>query len=337
LSRRSNVLVTCGGKWVGFVLQMKEAMLKVPELAEGKLMVASSEELTPAGSFADAQEIVPPIRDEQYVSALLDVCARRDIRVVIPPIDLDLERLAPNLGLFADKGVAVVCPSPSLLELCLDKDKFAAFAAEERLAYPKTYSAQELNQARYPLFFKKRRGFGSIGIGRCESLAEALELLNSSSDIILQEYVTAPEISVDAYIARDGRCTICVPRMRDKVVAGEAYRSHTVAPSASRDLALKTIHALSRRRLRGPLNVQLFESVPPCLVEVNTRLGSASVLSNVAARGRLYASVLAEACGGQVEGDPNDYEVGLSLYRFLGDVIHRSDEVVKMVPPRSCF
>jgi len=92
---------------------------------------------------------------------------------------------------------------------------------------------------------------------------------------------------------------------------------------------------LARRGLRGPLNVQVFASQPPLVIEVNTRLGSASVLSNVATGGRFFAAVLAEACGLPVDGDPDDYREGLSLYRFLGDVFHDGDSVLDSVPGRA--
>jgi carbamoylphosphate synthase large subunit len=92
-------------------------------------------------------------------------------------------------------------------------------------------------------------------------------------------------VSVDAYISHSGKCIVCVQRIRDKVVAGEAYRSHTVNIPAVRDLAMRTIEALFKLGLRGPLNVQIFACDPPVLIEVNARLGSASVFSSVACGG----------------------------------------------------
>ena len=120
--------------------------------------------------------------------------------------------------------------------------------------------------------------------------------------------------------------------MRDKVVAGESYKSHTVSLPAVDDLAQRTIDALARQGLRGPLNVQVFDAPEPVLLEVNTRLGSAVVLSNVAAGGRLLDALLYEALGGTSEGDPSDYRVGLQLSRFLGDVFHAGPDVVAVKP-----
>ena len=68
------------------------------------------------------------------------------------------------------------------------------------------------------------------------------------------------------------------------------------------------------------------------LLEVNTRLGSAVVLSNMATGGRLLDAMLHEALGGTSEGDPADYRVGLHLNRFLGDVFHEGSKVVGIRP-----
>jgi carbamoylphosphate synthase large subunit len=186
-----------------------------------------------------------------------------------------------------------------------------------------------------PLFCKPGRGFGSINAGLCSSLERAREILALRPDTIFEEYVRAAEISVDAYIASSGRCTVRVQRIRDKVVGGEAVQSHTVRIPPVRDAAAATIDALARRGLRGPLNVQVFASDPPRVIEVNTRLGSASVLSNVASGGRLFTAVLAEACGLPADGDPDDYREGVSLYRFLGDVFHDGASVLDSVPGRT--
>lgn len=328
----SNVLINSGGKWVGMVLQLREAMQKVEALRKGRIMVASMEPLTPAGCFADEAFVVPPIRDETYINSLVEVCAQQCVRVVVPMMDIDLVRLAPHLDAFAQVGTTLICPEPELVDLCFDKHRFEDFLNSENLPYPCTFGADQLREAEYPLFYKRRQGFGSLGSGICESYDEAQTILAKADDLVWQQYVSSPEVSVDAYISYSGQCIVCVQRIRDKVVAGEAYRSHTVNIPDVRDLAMKTIEALAKLGLRGPLNVQIFASDPPLLIEVNSRLGSASVFSNVACGGRLMSAVLNEACGGISEGDPDDYIIGMELYRFLGEVFHVGTHIVKISP-----
>jgi len=330
----SNVLVNSGGKWVGMVLQFREAMQTVEALRTGRIMVASMEAVTPAGCFADEAFVVPPIKDSTYIESLLEICARQRVRVVVPLMDIDLVRLSPHLDAFASVGTTVICPKPELVDLCFDKGRFEDFLNSERLPHPLTFLPNQLKDAEYPLFYKRRRGFGSIGSGMCKSYDEAQAFLTGMEDVVWQQYVSSSEVSVDAYISVSGKCIVCVQRIRDKVVGGEAYRSHTVNIPAVRDLALRAIGALAKCGLRGPLNVQIFDSDPPTLIEVNTRLGSASVFSNVACGGRLLNAVLSEACGGISDGDPNDYIVDMELYRFLGEVFHVGAQIVKISPSR---
>lgn len=327
-----NLLVTCGGKWAGIVLQLREAMARIDAFRGGRIVVASSDDLTPAGCFADSTHIVPPIRDPAYVDRLLEICRTETVRAVVPLIDLDLERLAPHLARFAALGTTVLCPPPELVDLGMDKLRFARFADTHQLAHPPTWLRAEIPAGAFPVFAKRRRGFGSIGGRICRSADEALAAEVDGSELIFQPHIAAPEVTVDCYIARSGQCIVCVPRMRDKVVAGESYKTHTIRDSVVSDLAGRTVAALAAAGLRGALNVQLFATTPPLLLEVNTRLGSAVVLSNAAVRGRLLDALLLEAAGGTAEGDPADYAADLSLSRFLGDVIHEGARVVSVTP-----
>ena len=93
---RSNVLITCGGKWVGLVLHIKHAMEEVAELQDGKLFVADAAALTPAGCFADRQFVVPLVGAPDYVDALLDLCRRDSVRVLLPHLDIDKEVAFPS-------------------------------------------------------------------------------------------------------------------------------------------------------------------------------------------------------------------------------------------------
>ncbi len=332
MASRHNVLVTCGGKWAGLVIQLREAMQRQPALAGARLIVVSSDALTPAGCFADESIQVPLIRDPAYIDRLVEVCAQKDVRILIPQIDLDLERVAPHLARLEALGTTVICPPPSLVELGMDKLRFARYAEAHGLNHPRTYVFPDLGDLHFPAFYKRRRGFGSLGSGRCRSEEEAQTLAAEMPELLFQELVEAEEATVDAYISRAGRCIVCVVRVRDKVVAGESYKSHTACLPDVRDLALRTITALAQDGLRGPLNVQIFRTNPPSLIEVNTRLGSAFVLSNVACGGRLLDALLHEALGGTSTGDPDDYLVGLQLSRFLGDVFHRGTEVLAVKP-----
>jgi carbamoyl-phosphate synthase large subunit len=329
-----NVLLTCGGHWVGLALQLKAAMGQVPALRDGRLLVADRARIVPAGCYADRAVQVPDISDPSYVDRLLEICTAERIGVIVPHVDVDLRGLAPHLKRFEQIGTSVVCPPHELVDLCGDKLRFEAFARSEGLPCPRSFPAISLRAEDLPLFAKRRSGSASVGARLCRSLDEARAACDQDADLIFQEVLTGDEVSVDAFISVSGRCTVQVPRIRDKVIGGEATQSHTVRVPALIAIVDRTIAALANRGLRGPLNAQYFLGDTITLIEVNPRLGSASVLANMATRGRFFASILREACGEMTTGDPGDYQDGLHLYRYWGEVYHDGAAATEFVPPR---
>jgi carbamoyl-phosphate synthase large subunit len=309
-------------------------MEDVPILRGGRLLVADCDPLNSAGFFVNGTLVVPPAIHPHYVDRLLEVCRAHDVRVVVPHLDLDLDRLAPQQWQFTDAGIALVCPRADLVELCRDKVAFQHFARQEGLPQPGTFAPEDLKDDRFPLFAKRRGSTASTGSGVCRSPAEARAALERYPDLIFQELVEGPEVSVDAYVSVQGRCIVRVPRLRERVLAGEAVQSRTIRDAAAADLADRTISALARRGYRGPLNVQLFSTEPPLLIEVNARLGSASVLADQATDGRLFSAILREACGDVCGGDPDDYRDSVRLSRYWGEVFHDSDGPIQFSPPR---
>ncbi len=331
---RTSVMVTCGGKWVGRVLQLRRAMQEVPALAGGKFLIADRAELTPAGCFADEAVVVPAIADHDYVERLLEICAERRVRIVVPLIDLDLERLSPHLDAFRAAGTSVISPPRELVELCFDKVNFADFANSHGLPVPRSYPAASVPDEAFPVFTKRRRGFGSVGAAACRTRGELLAAVARFPDLVVQQLVEATEVSVDAYITLDGRCIVRVPRVRDQVSGGEAQQSHTIRTPEALALADRTIEALTSRGVRGPLNIQLFMSEPAVLIEVNTRLGAGSVLANQAVDGRFYRAMLADAIGEPVSGDRDEYREGMWMYRYFGEVFHDGTRPLTIIPGR---
>lgn len=333
-SRGSNVLIPCGGKWVGHVLHVREAMEKVPAFRGGRVFVADLQPVTPAGCFADAAFQVPPVHEAAYVPTLRELALKHGVGLILPLIDIDVMALAPHRSALARDGIHVVCPSPEVAETCFDKRRFHAFAESHRLAVPRMVASRELPSAAFPLFAKPARGFGSIGAGLCPDRASAERCLQDRPDMIFEEYLDGTEYSVDLYVSRSGRTIAAVVRQRDKVVGGEAYQSHTVSRQDVQAAARACADALASAGYWGPLNVQVIVgSRGPAVIDVNPRLGSASLLSNTATGGRLLWSILYEASGGLCDESYDDYVIGLRLTRFLGEVYHRDGRPVRIDPP----
>jgi carbamoyl-phosphate synthase large subunit len=328
-----SLLITCAGRWAGVVTRLQQAVRSRPDLGIHRVLAASSDELTPAGVFADGCHRLPLLRDPGYVEALIGLCHRESVAAVLPVIDLDVRRLAPELGRLQAAGLEAMCPEQDVAALCADKWRVAELAQTRGWPHPRTVLDPREAPFGFPAFMKPRSGFGSVGARVCGSPGEALERAAAEPGLMLQELIDAPELTVDGYVARSGHPVVCVPRRREKIVSGESYRTTTIEAPAAHALSMDVMREFGRRGFHGPLNIQWFETDPPLFVEVNPRLGSGSVLADVATAGRLFECLLIEATGGTATGDPHAYERGVTLSRYLGDVFHRGATVVRIDPP----
>lgn len=324
-----NIVISCGGKWTGLLSQLRVAVSNSSDFSGAKILVADQDRFAPSAVFADQWIPVPSIASEQYCASLLTACTKNAVGLVVPLIDLDVNRLSPFVQQFSDHGIHLLCPSETIAYTCFDKNEFHAFCHRHRLSSPTRYgSVKEALQARFPLFAKPLRGYGSCGL---HVLREPDELGNREELFkthIVQDFVLAPELSVDAYINQVGDCILRVPRARVQVIGGEVYKSETVDLDGTVELADRTIAALAMEGLRGPVNVQLFGGPNPCLIEVNPRLGSGNVLSNMATGGRFYDAILLESAGKVATGDKDAYLRNLTLRRFHGDLFHLPDKIL---------
>ncbi len=338
MSEPGNILITCGGKWVGHVLQLRQAMAEVPELTGGKIFIADRAAVTPAGQFADGNFVVPPIASDDYIEALFEICRKHRIRVLVPLIDIDVVRLAPHKEGFGRCGTAAILPPEPIAELCFDKAAFHREATAAGVQTAPMWTEATLDRAAFPVFAKPQRGFGSIGARPCADLPEARRAIADAGErgpLVFERLLEGDELSVDTYIGRDGRPSVAVQRIREQVVGGEAYRSRTVFRPEAWEMAQKAIRFLAERGHRGPVNIQMILGTESGIIDVNPRLGSAVVLSNMATGGRLFRTMLAEACGHDADGDPTDYVRDMRLYRFLGDVFYRDDVPLAVFPTPS--
>jgi carbamoyl-phosphate synthase large subunit len=316
------------------VCQIRNTLPLVPELSGGRVYIADSDLVTPAGHYADGAFRVPRIHDPNYISRLLELCRAENIRVILPLIDIDMLRLAPHLDAFREIGTTLVCPPEEIVELCFDKNRFDAFAASKGIRVPRTFFEADLQSAPYPLFFKPRAGFGSRDTGVAKRVAEALQALERNPDLLFQECLTGTEISVDGFVSTSGGILHAVQRVRDKIIGGEAVRTHTIKLESIRQASVRVFAALAELGFHGPANIQFFESSDPVLFDVNPRLGlGGSTLSNVATKGRYFESILREACDGVASASPDDYEEGLGLYKFLGELFHETKGEVRAAWP----
>lgn len=324
---RGDVLVTSGGRWVGAVTGLSTA---AASLGLGAIRVASSEAVTPAGVAATASHLVPPSRDPGYGEAILSLCRAHHVRVVVPLTDRDIDGLMPAVDRFAEAGIALACPGPAAVALCADKQRFADWCEAGGIACLPRLDAGALLPADYPVFARPRRGHGSVGAQRIDDLAMLVRHRAAhGEDLVLQPFHEAQEFTVDAVLAVDGAVPVRVVRQRQKVIAGESWRSIVVEAPAIAEQADRLLAGLAAEfGYVGPATLQFFGPAPVLAIEANARIGSASVLGNAATEGRYYQSVLRAALRLAEPEPPSRPVIGMALYRYAGDMILHAEQVL---------
>lgn len=176
--------------------------------------------LVAAAPLADDHVLMPAISDPTFAERLLDGLARSGADTYVPIFDAEIALAA---GLIADgrwpAGVVALVPAAGAARLCLDKLEGAAWLAAQGLGTPATWSVADAAW-REGLVAKPRCGIGSAGFQPLASAAELDRLRRERPDFIVQEKLDPPEITVDAFRAKDGGFFRAVCRERIEVKAG---------------------------------------------------------------------------------------------------------------------
>ena len=144
---------------------------------EGTIVATDNSNIAPALYFADKRYLAPKIDDPRYVDFLLEICVKESIDAITTLIDPEIEILANNREKFEARGVLVLAPYPETAQLCFDKYEMYKHLVANGVPTVKTYGdldsfneAQESGEIIFPVFVKPRRGSGSVGARRIETI-----------------------------------------------------------------------------------------------------------------------------------------------------------------------
>ena len=100
---------------------------------------------------------------------------------------------------------------------------------------------------------------------------------------IIQEWIKAPEITVDALLDFAGRPVHFVPRYRIRTLAGESIQGLTFSDADCSEWILEVLETVASLGGRGPITLQAFLTEGrPTLSEVNPRFGGGFPLTQAA-------------------------------------------------------
>jgi len=316
------VLFTCAGQRVDIVRAFRAA--------GAVTLGADADPLAPALYHSDIQAIVPRISDPGYVDALATLVSEHGVRLIVPLNDLDhpvlsraREKLEPAVLLLPD---ADVCDRMS------DKLEAHSFFVERGIASPESWEPDEVPaDARYPLLVKACQGFGSRHIYRAADRRELDFFLGYTTEpSFVQEQCLGEEFSIDVFCDMDARCLNAIPRTMLLSKGGESIKGASLKDA---ELIEYGRHVAETVGIKGPANVQCFREPDGSLpvTDVNTRFGGGFPLP-LAAGSRYPALALALARGERPEPQLGEFEEGVYMTRFFGEVCLERDGDGSMHP-----
>lgn len=319
---RYNILLLSAGRRVS----LARALRRVAGAQSAMLFCADMyPHLSAACQDSGDAVCLPHVNAPDYSASLEDLCRKNDIGLIIPTIDTELALLAGMREVFAAQGTTVAVSAPDLIAIARDKrltaSHFATFGVRSPTVIP-------TDAPTFPAIAKPFDGSLSRDVHVLHHADHYSERIRSIPNLMLAEYLDPAdydEFTCDAYYDREERLRCVVPRLRLEVRGGEVSKARTVRNNIV-DLFDSQLSYLPGAR--GCLTFQLFRHRSTgdlYLIEVNARFGGGFPLS-LAAGADYPAWLYAEYVLDQSIAAFSDWEVGLTMLRYDGEVLVRGGE-----------
>ena len=244
---------------------------------------------------------LPAGDDPGFEAAVLEICRKENIRLIMPLVTRELLPLARMRNQLAAIGTQVMVADEAAIEIANDKGKLYQFLEWRSIPVPAfriidsaeqfSSAITELGYPARPVCFKPCLANGSRGFRILDAAFDAakalwqekpghpylqpeavLQLLQAGSfpELLIAEYLPGDEYSVDC-IAASGECLIAVPRKRTRIVNGISAAGEFVQQEAIIAYCAAIIAAL---RLDGNIGIQVRQAASGefLLLEINPRV-----------------------------------------------------------------
>lgn len=273
-----NVMILSAGRRVELVKRFKRAAKELK--IESKIVGVDISDLAPALYFCDEKELVPRISEDNYIDALLDICKKHNIKLIVPTIDTELLKISENVDRFKKIGVLVNISNVDVIKICRNKINTSKWLEENNIDAPRMITDDDLknNNYEFPLFIKPLDGSSSINAFKIENQKALDFFIDYVPNPIIQEMVFGEEYTIDVFCDFDSNPITIVPRKRLAVRAGEILKGiidkdETVINSV-KDL-------VSKLKPFGHITVQCIKSEDGKvnILEINPRFGGGAPMS----------------------------------------------------------
>lgn len=311
-----NILITSVSRKVWLVKAFKDALSH--EKIEGNVMSVDINALSAGFYASDKHQLVPPSSDPKFIHALLKICEKENIRLLIPTRDDELALFAKNKEKFENKGVKIMISDQEIIIICNDKYKFYQFLTENNFSTPETYLPNQidLSSIHYPLIIKSNLGSGGKNIFKVKNESELNFFLNYIPDPIVQEFIDGKEYTIDLFSDFNKNVLTIVPRERIETFCGESYKGRTVEDN---ELIEKAKSLAEKLGTVGHITIQCIKNDGEIkFIEINPRFGGGANLGFTSGANS-PTMLLKLLLGKNVKPSIGKYKKDLTMLRYTDD------------------
>ncbi len=241
----------------------------------------------PGFTYCDQTVLLPQVVKDHYPQALLDICQKNSIDIVIPLIDPELEALASWRKPFEDAGVMLLVSPEATVQMASDKYETYRFAIKNGLGVPQTFIQVDealeqvtANKLSWPLMVKPRKGSASVNIEYCDDRLQLEAAWEKTAEPMIQEVVKGDEFGYDLFGGRDHQPISVYCKKKLAMRAGETDKAVSTNDPLLIDFGQKL---LNNMELMGPADVDVvIDRDGPKLLEINPRFGGGYPCSHLA-------------------------------------------------------
>ena len=178
---------------------------------------------------------LPSIHEENWLSALVELCNSLEIEYIFPAYDDLIVALAKHRE---DIPAIVLTATNEVCRITRSKSRtYQALCSVVRV--PRTQNPA--NATGFPLFVKPDCGQGSQGAQQVCNASELLTAVASINDPIVCEYLPGEEYTIDCFSDRERGVLFCGARVRIRMRNGIAVHTKTVSLDGVKEIA-EAIH-----------------------------------------------------------------------------------------------
>ena len=274
----NNILITSAGRRVELVRAFQVELKK--KFPTSKVYTAEANpEWSSACRISDGFFSIPRVYNENYINSILELCIKKEIKIVVPTIDTELLVLSDSKELFLSNNIQIVISDFDFISKCRDKRQTNVLFKDLKIEIP---GAIDKKNPSFPLFIKPYDGSLSKDIYLINSKEELTDSLLNNPKLMFMEYINPRdfhEYTIDAYYDKNSDLKCLVPRRRIEVRGGEISKGKTEKLEFYKILKDKLSFI---KGAKGCLTIQFFigkETNEIIGIEINPRFGGGFPLS----------------------------------------------------------